>query len=100
MVVRADTRCRALLGTLVFGSLAIVMPHETPVSEGESMDWTGSVLGISGIIIFNFVWKYVPSSPLPTLLDIAANTSPLIVKLLKLAGAHRTKLRCLLLASF
>ena len=62
MAIEADTIGRALFGTLVFGSLAIVMPHETPMSKGESMDWTGSVLGISGIIIFNFVWKYVPFS--------------------------------------
>ena len=78
----------------------MVIPRETPISKGESMDWTGSVLGISGIIIFNFVWKCVPLSPLMTLLDIAANASPLIVKLLKPAGAHRTKLRCFLSASF
>lgn len=48
---------RALFGTLVFGSLAIVVPKEIPTSKGEKMDWIGSVLGISGIILFNFVWK-------------------------------------------
>ena len=64
------------------------------------MDWTGSVLGISGIIIFNFVWKYVPLTSSTTFLDLAANVFPLTVKLLKPAGAHRTKLRCLLSASF
>lgn len=55
---------RALLGTLVFGSLAIILPNETPISKGEKMDWIGSVLGISGFIAFNFVWKYVPIAPL------------------------------------
>ena len=48
---------RALLGTFVFGSLAIVLPKETPVSKGEKMDWVGSFLGISALILFNFVWK-------------------------------------------
>lgn len=36
------------------------MPKETPVNEDEKMDWIGSALGITGLIIFNFVWKYVP----------------------------------------
>jgi hypothetical protein len=48
---------RALLGTLVFGSLAIILPNETPISKDEKMDWVGSILGISGFIIFNFTWK-------------------------------------------
>ena len=50
----------ALLGPLVFGSLALVLPKETPVSKDEKMDWVGSFLGVSGLILFNFVWKYVP----------------------------------------
>ena len=55
---------RALLGTLVFSSLALVMPKESPVSKGEKMDWIGSVLGISGLVLFNFVWKYaIPPHP-------------------------------------
>lgn len=65
---RAALMCpvnRALLGTLVFCSLALMMPKEVPVSNGEKMDWTGSVLGISGLVLFNFVWKYAcpPHSP-------------------------------------
>lgn len=56
---------RALLGTLVFGSLAIVLPTETPVSKDDTMDWVGSALGISAFIMFNFVWKYVPVAALP-----------------------------------
>ncbi|KAL2051748.1 hypothetical protein ABVK25_007904 [Lepraria finkii] len=37
----------ALLGTLVLGSLAIILPSETPVSKDEKMDWVGSALGTS-----------------------------------------------------
>ncbi len=44
---------------MIFGSLAIIMPSETPVCEDEKIDWVGSVLGIAGLIAFNFVFKYV-----------------------------------------
>lgn len=50
----------ALVGVLVFGSLIIMIPKETPVNENEKMDWIGSALGIIGLIIVNFVWKYAP----------------------------------------
>lgn len=49
---------------LVFGSLAIIMPKETPVNGEEKMDWIGSALGITGLVVFNFVWKFVPLSTL------------------------------------
>jgi len=64
-----------LLGTLVFGSLAIMMPSETPVSENETIDWVGSVLGIAGLIGFNFVFKYaiIPVIPCFGFLTIAAD---------------------------
>ncbi len=48
---------RALIGCVVFGSLALVLPAEKPVAESESMDWFGSFLGIGGLILFNFVFK-------------------------------------------
>ena len=48
---------RALLGLMVFGSLALLLPSENPPSKSEPMDWIGSMLGISGLITFNFVWK-------------------------------------------
>ena len=54
---------RALLGTLVFGILAITMPHEKPPSSDEKMDWFGPGLGVSALIAFSFVWKYVISIP-------------------------------------
>lgn len=50
---------RAILGLIVFGSLALLLPSEDPPSKSEQMDWVGSILGISGLISFNFVWKYV-----------------------------------------
>lgn len=48
-----------MLGLIVFGSLALLLPAEEPISKSEPMDWIGSILGISGLITFNFVWKYV-----------------------------------------
>ena len=50
---------RALLGVIVFGSLWLVLLPEKPVCGTETMDWIGSCLGIGGLILFNFVWKYV-----------------------------------------
>ena len=47
----------ALLGVVVFGSLALILPNEAPAGGGEMMDWFGSFLGISALITFNFVWK-------------------------------------------
>ncbi len=44
---------------IVFGGLGLLLPPEDPTSKSEPMDWIGSFLGISGLIIFNFVWKYV-----------------------------------------
>jgi hypothetical protein len=52
---------------MIFGSLAIIMPSETPVCEDEKIDWVGSVLGIAGLISFNFVFKYVFSTVPPSL---------------------------------
>ncbi|CAF9935386.1 hypothetical protein IMSHALPRED_010210 [Imshaugia aleurites] len=52
----------ALLGLIVFGSLALVLPPEDPISKSEPMDWFGSMLGISGLIIFNFVWNQAPTA--------------------------------------
>lgn len=51
------TGIRALLGCVVFGGLAVVLPAEKPVTESERMDWLGSFLGIGGLILFNFVFK-------------------------------------------
>ena len=66
--IKADKDAiRAVLGSIVFGSLALLLPPEDPTSGLESMDWIGSALGISGLITFNFVWKYVSHpNPHPT----------------------------------
>ena len=47
-----------MLGLIVFGSLALLLPPEDRTSHSDRMDWIGSVLGVSGLIIFNVVWKY------------------------------------------
>lgn len=47
----------ALLGLVVFGSLALVLPADEPVEKYKAMDWIGSFLGTSALIMFNFVWK-------------------------------------------
>ncbi|CAD6588673.1 MAG: hypothetical protein ASARMPREDX12_003407 [Alectoria sarmentosa] len=52
----------AILGLIVFGSLALLLPPEDPTSKSEPMDWIGSVLGISGLITFNFVWNQAPTA--------------------------------------
>ncbi|KAL9066573.1 MAG: hypothetical protein Q9161_007474 [Pseudevernia consocians] len=42
--------------------LGLLLPPEEPTSKSEPMDWIGSVLGISGLITFNFVWNQAPTA--------------------------------------
>lgn len=48
---------RACLGALVFGALFFALPSEDPVDKGGEIDYIGSILGISGLALFNFAWK-------------------------------------------
>lgn len=43
----------------MFSALWIVLPSERIVDEGGSVDWFGACLGLSALVLFNFVWKYV-----------------------------------------
>ena len=54
---------RAIIGLIVFGSLALVLPPESPADKSAKMDWFGSFLGIAGLILFNLVWKYDYRTP-------------------------------------
>lgn len=61
----------AILGLVVFGSLALLLPPGDAVSRSEPMDWIGSILGISGLITFNFVWNQAPTAGWDTRYEIA-----------------------------
>ncbi|KAE8390755.1 major facilitator superfamily domain-containing protein [Aspergillus alliaceus] len=51
----------ACLGTLTFIPLWILAPYEPPVDRHGKIDWVGSALGTSSLILFNFVWNQAPS---------------------------------------
>lgn len=57
MTAEISSYARAILGTCVFGTLWALLPPEIPVDRGGNIDWIGGVLGTSGLITFNFVWK-------------------------------------------
>ncbi|KAH8820553.1 major facilitator superfamily domain-containing protein [Xylogone sp. PMI_703] len=47
----------AILGTIVFGIAAVVVPGEDiPLDAQGSVDYIGSYLGVTGLVLFNFVW--------------------------------------------
>jgi hypothetical protein len=39
-------------------ALWLVLPPETAVDKEGSVDWSGASLGLVGLVLFNFVWKY------------------------------------------
>lgn len=49
--------CRAILGTFVFGILALLLPTDSPVDRKGTIDWIGAFLGTGGLIAFNIAWK-------------------------------------------
>ncbi|CAG7998833.1 unnamed protein product [Penicillium salamii] len=52
----------AILGAVDFGIVALVVDSEERQSNlNESMDWVGAYLGVTGLILFNFVWNQAPS---------------------------------------
>ncbi|KAF0331349.1 efflux pump antibiotic resistance protein [Colletotrichum asianum] len=47
----------ALLGSVIFGLFIIIVPGEpTPMDPLGKVDYIGAYLGVSGLIVFNFVW--------------------------------------------
>lgn len=56
-----------MLGVVLFGALWFVLPSETVVDKEGDVDWFGAFLGLTALILFNFVWKY----GIPALVSIA-----------------------------
>ncbi|KAL4879411.1 MFS general substrate transporter [Aspergillus karnatakaensis] len=52
----------AILGTVVFGALASLLPNDFPVDKKGKIDWIGAILGTAGLIIFNVAWNQAPAS--------------------------------------
>lgn len=47
-----------MLGTVVFLLFALVVPAERePMDKDGSVDYIGAFLGVSGLVLFNLVWK-------------------------------------------
>ncbi|KAL5339913.1 MFS general substrate transporter [Aspergillus crustosus] len=51
-----------ILGTLIFGALARLLPSDHPVDKNGKIDWAGAVLGTTGLIVFNVAWNQAPAS--------------------------------------
>ena len=51
----------AMLGTALYSSMIVLVPDGPPSDKGGKIDWMGVYLGVGGLILFNFVWKYVCS---------------------------------------
>lgn len=49
--------CRAVLGAVVYGAAIIAVPDDERLDPEGKIDWTGSYLGVAGLVLFNFVWK-------------------------------------------
>lgn len=41
----------------MFATCFVVVPKDKPVDPDGTMDWVGGVVGVSSLILFNFVWK-------------------------------------------
>lgn len=48
---------RAMLGTIIFFAVLLVVPKLEVFDKEGQIDWVGAYLGVSGLILFNFVWK-------------------------------------------
>lgn len=43
-------------------ALTILLPKELPVDRNGKIDYVGATLGVSSLILFNFVWNQAPSA--------------------------------------
>jgi hypothetical protein len=50
-----------MLGFVVYGGVIVTIPADDAVDPDGKVDWIGAYLGVAGLILFNFVWKYVDS---------------------------------------
>jgi len=47
-----------MLGAVIFTIFVFIVPGEPePLDKGGHIDYFGAYLGVSGLILFNFVWK-------------------------------------------
>ncbi|BAE65573.1 unnamed protein product [Aspergillus oryzae RIB40] len=56
---------------VTFVALWALAPYEPPVDRSGKIDWIGSALGTSSLILFNFVWNQAPSVGWSTPYEIA-----------------------------
>ncbi|KAL5362111.1 hypothetical protein BJX96DRAFT_166411 [Aspergillus floccosus] len=59
------------LGAVTFVFLWMLSPREPAVDRHGKIDWVGSALGTSALILFNFVWNQAPSVGWSTPYEIA-----------------------------
>ncbi|KAL6409921.1 putative efflux pump antibiotic resistance protein [Ilyonectria robusta] len=60
----------AILGTIIFGILAVLLPTDYPVDKNGKVDWVGAALGTGGLIAFNVAWNQAPASGWETPFEI------------------------------
>ncbi|KAF9887085.1 hypothetical protein FE257_010579 [Aspergillus nanangensis] len=60
-----------LFGAVTFVLLWALSPRELAVDRNGKIDWIGSALGTSALILFNFVWNQAPSVGWSTPYEIA-----------------------------
>ncbi|KAH8900245.1 MFS general substrate transporter [Thozetella sp. PMI_491] len=51
----------AALTAAIFIGLYVLIPREIPVDKGGKIDYLGAFLGVSSLMLFNFVWNQAPS---------------------------------------
>lgn len=52
----------AMMGAVLYTALWIVLPPESAVDKGGNVDWCGSCLGLTALVLFNFVWNQAPAA--------------------------------------
>lgn len=56
---------------VLFALLFLELPREVPVDKGGKIDYMGAGLGLSSLLLFNFVWNQAPSAGWSTPYEIA-----------------------------
>ncbi|KAL1866455.1 hypothetical protein VTK73DRAFT_4689 [Phialemonium thermophilum] len=76
------------MAALVFGTLFFLMPKERPVDPGGRIDYVGAFLGLSSLLIFNFVWNQAPSVGWTTPYEIGLLVTSVVLFVLFLVYEH------------
>ncbi|KAL9045131.1 MAG: hypothetical protein Q9214_001785 [Letrouitia sp. 1 TL-2023] len=71
-----------LMGFVVYGTAIIVATADKPMDPHGEVDWVGASLGVSALILFNFVWNQAPIAGWSNPYEIVL----LIVSVILLAG--------------